>query len=737
MKDLSSFLLVVALWLAASVGLWWADRRGLARKRRRQREFVAQVWSKVRAAQEVFDTIRFEDNERAGALQTATEAAALVSGSEALPPAGAAVILRNQTTMLLRRIQEVGPYFDSVRALHPELKRVLEIENCSPLAEVLQIRRDLWAASEIVLIDDVTTLGDAFAEPSSYERFCEEARRLLFKGQAEAAGEDDLIDLRLSVARTDVEAFAAGVEEDILAAEERERFPTLAEIVSYPVAAARAVPGQWRTFRAYAAESIDHIRLAARNLRESRTVAEALSELRRARGEFPGLVNASMEKAAALARNGRESIVAHQHLLAKAYDLQAKYQEVLQRAPELTDRGRQFIARLELTKRSEQLRETSKGMLDDGRRLAVRGLAHLIAGLVALQERLAVRDNLPATMSARSPEILPPQKPAFTLSPRATSAPKPGRFVAETGKPQAARPIVASFETGAKPPPVRPEIIPARIETQPISEQPSAETLNRLNALFSRHPPAKPRQAAANAQSVAPSPLRASQENQPISPVRASDLSDPKPPAATQASGSVRRLWPALDKLRDAPVSPASQTTKDLREDRKAASGSPGAQNTPGSAAIASTPPLESVKATPPKDAKSFFGRKKGRDIEVIPPVKPVKSPIGGASSGQLARARDEGSIAEMLARLRLADAELLEAEAFGGPRPAPLRAPSLLSKLSTVGASQFDDGATVVMVQAPERTHKTSEPASAPVPVETVRADEKKSARFSMFRRK
>ncbi|MBC8048988.1 MAG: hypothetical protein H7X92_02440, partial [Chitinophagales bacterium] len=47
MKDLSSFLLVVALWLAASVGLWWAHRQGLARKRRRQREFVAQVWSKV------------------------------------------------------------------------------------------------------------------------------------------------------------------------------------------------------------------------------------------------------------------------------------------------------------------------------------------------------------------------------------------------------------------------------------------------------------------------------------------------------------------------------------------------------------------------------------------------------------------------------------------------------------------------------------------------------------------
>ena len=148
-----------------------------------------------------------------------------------------------------------------------------------------------------------------------------------------------------------------------------------------------------------------------------------------------------------------------QHLLAiqraksgdRAIEIPGVDALALQRAPELTDRGRQFIARLELTKRSEQLRETSKGMLDDGRRLAVRGLAHLIAGLVALQERLAVRDNLPATMSARSPEILPPQKPAFTLSPRATSAPKPGRFVAETGKPQAARPIVASFETGAKP----------------------------------------------------------------------------------------------------------------------------------------------------------------------------------------------------------------------------------------------------------------------------------------------
>ncbi len=750
MQDLSSFLVVVALWLGASVALWWVHREGLRRKRRRQREFVAQIWSKVRAAQAIYDGIRQDGDEWGKSPQTTSVDTVSNPGNAAPMTADGreddpAFTLRSRTTMLLRRVQEAGPYFDSVRALHPGLQRLLEIEKCAPLAEILQIRRDIWAASEIILIDDVNALGDAFAEAGSYERFCEDARRLLFKGQAEEAGEDDLIDLRLSVARTDVETFAAGIEEDILAAEERERFPTPAEIISYPVAVARAAPGQWRVFRAYAGESIDHIRLAARNLRESQTVAEALGELRRAREEFPGLVNASLEKAAALARNGRESIVAHQHLLLKAYDLQAKYQEALQRAPELSDRGRQFVARLELKKRSEQLRETSRGVLDDGKRIAVRGLAHLIAALQSLQERLAVPEPQPA--GGRTPAMRPYQQQILTRdraeTPRATAPLQPQtlpKSVTEQVKPRPLKPRPGS--SGAEPEKVPPTKSGAKsIVYQEPDEQPSPETLDRLSALFGGRGRAAKPQTASSARKIVTPPLEENVKHMPSSgssSVQARAKTTPSAGSIESPRASTRRLWPALDKLRSVEATPERGPAHQTAQPAKTPSPQPLPRKT--STTEDKPKPVAPEKAKAEKKSlgprRMLFGTRKQPEADIIPPMG-LKSRQRGAGGDQIERP-GEGSIAEMLQRLRLADAELLEVEAFGAPLPERPKPPSLLSKLSTVSASPFDTAEVLEKTQpakappviSPQKPVKT-----APL-AQTAPPDPKKPGGFSLFRR-
>lgn len=757
MQDLSSFLFVVALWLGASVGLWWVHREGLRRKRRRQREVVARIWSKVRSAQAVYDEIRQDGEEWAAIPESG--AATNVSGVDEQGEANSAdpaLALRNRTTMLLRRVQEAGPFFDSVRALHPEMQRLLGIDTCPPLSEILQIRRDLWAASEIILIDDIAALGDAFAEPGSYKRFCEDARRLLFKGEAEAVGADDLLDLRLSVARTDVELFAAGVEEEILAAEERERLPTPAEIISYPVAAVRAIPGQWRVFRAYAGESMEHVRLAARNLRESQTVAEALSELRRAREEFPGLVNASLDKAAALARNGRESIVAHQHLLAKAYDLQAKYQEALQRAPELSDRGRQFIARLELKKRSEQLRETSKGLLDDAKRVAVRGLAHLIAVLQTLQERLAVPEPQPAggvpkSMAANSerqsktaerveaPRPIAPSQPAL-----AKNAPAPVKPSVRTPAPGYIPPEKAS----------PPKAAPKPMAPEPPVEEASQETLDRLSALFGGRGRAAKSQAPKEPAKAAAIEVAKDVELQPPSAKIASrDVTGPA--VKTAPTAPTRRLWPALDKLRSAetkqvddpadPVAPLPKTPpaedKGKKEPRRIFGRETKRSEAAPAASESAAPEKAQSKAKTFSPRRSLFGTKKQPEQEIIPPTRNEKLRRRGAG-GPAADRPEEGSIAEMLQRLRLADAELLEVEAFGAPQPMRPRPPSLLSKLSTVSASSMDAVDTLPKPASAKSATAKSAPAKAPqtapspTSTQTAPATTQKSG-FSIFRRK
>ena len=262
------------------------------------------------------------------------------------------------------------------------------VDDYQPLSEILQVRRDLWASSEIVLVEDLSSFGSSFAEEGAYERFRNEAVDLMFKAPAGAA-EDDVIDLRLSLAREDAERFIVELKDAIAAARERDRLPTPAEIIAYPVAAIRVLPEKLRIARKFAAAFFAYSGDIARSIRDSETMERGRRHLQTAREELPQRLSAGFERASTAALERAGNLKRHYDFLVAAHDFQAKYERVLSRAPELTERGRQFIARLDLAERSERLRLTSANVLIWIARRLIDVLAHFIAGLQILYGALS------------------------------------------------------------------------------------------------------------------------------------------------------------------------------------------------------------------------------------------------------------------------------------------------------------------------------------------------------------
>jgi hypothetical protein len=212
MEEIRPFIGAVALWIGISCGLWWLRRRSVRGRQDRQREQAARAAAHVGEAQAVFDAIRTPVPLKA-------------------PPAETNAWLRAETYALLKRIQEHGPFFDKAKTLRVQIQSSLGIDDHGPLSELLNLRRDLWAASEVVLVEDPGSFGATFAEAGSYERFRAEALSLLFK-KRDGAADEDLIQLRLVLAREEADRFSVELEEAIAIAREQNRLPTLAEIIA-------------------------------------------------------------------------------------------------------------------------------------------------------------------------------------------------------------------------------------------------------------------------------------------------------------------------------------------------------------------------------------------------------------------------------------------------------------------------------------------------------------------------
>ena len=415
MSQVYSFIAVIVLWVAVSVGSWWGHRLYVHHKQRARLSLANQGWMRVREAPEVFADIR------AAQVVPGPNATALAIAEDSDP----ATIIRERTLALLQRLQDHGDYFDDVSALRAELAERLKRDDCPPLSEILDLRRDIWASADVLLIDDPASLGEAFAEPGSYGEFCEEAARLLFA--VRRPGEDDPISVRLALCREDMETFISGVQAQIEDEREREKLPSLRDLAAMPISLVRAIPRQWRALEDAFARFMDHLRQVAATVRRSQTLKQAFNELQRARTSMPGRLAEGLDRAAGLARDAGErtrqaaerarakasDLGWHYDFLAKAHALRSRYETLLKHAPELSERGRQFIARLELQRHSEQMRLHS-ARLRRGARLK---LVHVLGIIIGALERLRDRLTDPEPMPDGSRRLTGPMRRLFLPAP--------------------------------------------------------------------------------------------------------------------------------------------------------------------------------------------------------------------------------------------------------------------------------------------------------------------------------
>jgi hypothetical protein len=399
----------MGLWLAISFLLWALYRlfrRGDGAKRMRLLNDAAGLISEGAA---VFAALRTRASERVTA-----------EGNYRLGPAQPEEILKEDVRSLLNGIEAQSGYFERINALKKRIQKTFDVPDFLALSEILQIRRDFWAASEIFLMDGIQELGPELADTQALEKFQAEARTLLFKDESSLALEPDSrdpVELRLAIAREDSIAFQKEAERAIAAELEKGRFPTAAELVAVPLSLVRGIYTGLREIRYLIGDAAVTAQSIARAM-ASKGLKGAAEELRRARADMPGQFATAFERAGGLARQGGQSLKRHYEFVIEAQELRARYAELLARAPELSEKGKQFLARLELERRAEQFRETSGDFLDWARQGLVVGIAYLIAGLQHLQ----------ATVTPQSHKQLAP----FPAGPSVPIQPRPSVSEPET-----------------------------------------------------------------------------------------------------------------------------------------------------------------------------------------------------------------------------------------------------------------------------------------------------------------
>lgn len=372
----------MALWLGLSFALWLLYSLFRRRDGARQTKIVNGALSALDEGAAVF-----------AALRSRASASPSADGSYRWRGDDEGDALQEDVRRLLNGIEEQSAYFDRVKAAKKKIEKMLGVEDFLPLGELLQIRRDFWAASEIFLIDDIRTLGAELAEVRSYEAFRAEALALLFKDEHGLSPADaDPVELRIALAREEAASFVSQVEQAIAVQREKSRFPRPSEIVAAPLSLIKAAAFVMREGRTILSDAAASARSFARSV-SVKGLKAAATELRKARCELPGQFANAFERAGGLARKGGVGLKRHYEFVLEAQELRARYAELLARAPLVSEKGRQFLARLELERRAEQFRETSGGVADWARRGIVAAIAYLIRGLQFIQAKITPQSN--------------------------------------------------------------------------------------------------------------------------------------------------------------------------------------------------------------------------------------------------------------------------------------------------------------------------------------------------------
>ena len=397
MKIFSSLAAVMALWLTVSFLLWLAYRVFRRRDGSRQERLLSDALGLMDEAAPVFATIR-----------TRASAAPSAEGNYRFNPGQPEETLRADVRGLLNTIEAQSGYFERVNAAKKMLQQTFGVPDVLALAEILQIRRDFWAASEIFLMDGIQELGPEFADAKAFEAFQAEARALLFNEDAGASG--DPVELRLAIAREDALTFKAEAERAIAAELEKSRFPTAREFIEIPFGLLKATAMGLREIRSVLGDAAATAQNLARVV-TSKGLKAAAEELRRARTTMPGQFATAFERAGGLARQGGQNLKRHYEFVLEAQELRARYAELLARAPDLSEKGKQFMARLELERRAEQFRDSSNSAIHWARQALVVGIAYTIAGLQFVQAKITPPEHkqLAPLRAAAAPEPAGPE----------------------------------------------------------------------------------------------------------------------------------------------------------------------------------------------------------------------------------------------------------------------------------------------------------------------------------------
>lgn len=388
MKSFSSLAAVIGLWLGVSFGLWLVYRLIRRRDHSRQRKLADDTLSLLDEGYIVF-----------AALRKAPLSSTPTAGYHKRTQAQEEELLREDVRNLLNSIEAGSNFFDRVNASKKKVQSTFKLADFQPLSEILQIRRDFWAASEVFLMDDIRLLGAELADEEAYEAFRREARTLLFREDANpdydasaGASQNDPVELRLAIAREEANAFLIEVDREIARQREQDRLPSAREFFAGSWQAIRTGGSLLRELRDLARDAAAAAQSVALAM-TSKGLKGAAEELRKVRGDLPNQFAAAFERAGGLARQGGQGLKRHYEFLLEARELRARYAELLAKAPDLTEKGKQFLARLELEKRAEQFKETSEGALAWSRQQLVVGIAYLIAGLQYIQAKITPREN--------------------------------------------------------------------------------------------------------------------------------------------------------------------------------------------------------------------------------------------------------------------------------------------------------------------------------------------------------
>ena len=392
MKAFSSLAAFVALWLGVSFSLWLFYRLFRRHDGSRQKQLAAEALA-----------LAGEGSAIIGALRVRASQSPASSGTYGLHVSGSREAMQDDVRALLNAIEAKSAYFDRVKYAKAKIEKTFRLADFTPLAEILQIRRDFWAASEIFLIEDIRALGAELSDPEAYEAFRDEALALLFADDDATAPDGDAVALRLSIAKSEAAAFKAHVEEKVAAELEKGRAPAPSEVAAVPLSLARSAAFVVREGRNILSDAAATAQSFARSV-GSKGLKAAAEELRKARGDLPGQFASAFERAGGLARKGGDGLKRHYEFLLEAQELRARYAELLSRAPILTEKGKQFLARLELEKRAEQFRESSGDAADWARRGVVIGIANVIRGLQYVQAKITPQQNKQLAMVAPAEE---------------------------------------------------------------------------------------------------------------------------------------------------------------------------------------------------------------------------------------------------------------------------------------------------------------------------------------------